>query len=302
MIPLSILLPFFSLIAIGVVLGRNVMARPEAQAGLRAFVLWAALPAFLFRLTFRAAVPTPELLPLLAAYVGGTLGTATIIFLAAPGARRVAAAAAFNPNSGYIGVPAVLASPFALADPVVGTATVMLFVADQLTIVSLTTVLLMGRSPLAALRALIQSPLLAAIATAVLLRGVGIAELPAPLARLVDMLAAGAVPAALVALGSALAATTSMAHLRAGLHGTWPAIPGKLLLQPALVLLAARLLVGPSAPAAAAVLLAACPVSLNFFLIATAGGHDPKVIALLPATTTALALPTIALWGELLRP
>jgi len=297
-IPLPILLPFFALILLGWLLGRGPLAAPQAQAGLRAFVLYAALPAFVFRFVVEAERPPPAALLAPLAYVlaSAVAGGASAMG-ARRGLRRMAFMAAISANLGYIGLPAIAVSPLG-ADPAAVGAAIALLVLDVLGTLNLGMVLMARGGLGAGLGALVRAPIAWAMLAGLGLRGFGLA-LPEPAARLAAMLSGGAVPGALVSLGAALAAGGAGLSFRP-LAGVAAAVPAKLVLQPAAYVGAAMLLDLPRGAVVAGAMMAACPVSLGFFLVAAAGGQDSRTAAALCLWSTVAAAPSFALWNALL--
>ena len=298
MIPFPVLAPFFALILLGWLLGRGPLVGREAQAGLRAFVLYAALPAFVFRFVAEAERPPPAALLAPAAFVAASAVAGTAAALAARrGLRRLAFMAAISANLGYIGLPAIAVSPLG-GDPAAVGAAIAILVLDVLGTLNLGMVLMTRGGLRAGLAALLRAPIAWAMLAALALQGLG-AALPDPLARLAAMLSGGAVPGALVSLGAALAAGGGGLSLRPLVGVAW-AVPAKLLLHPAAYVGAAVLLGLPRGAVVAGAMMAACPVSLGFFLVAAAGGQDVRTAAALCLWSTVAAAPSFALWNAAL--
>jgi predicted permease len=297
-IPLPVLAPFFALILLGWLIGRGPLAPAAAQAGLRAFVLYAALPAFVFRFVVEAERPPPAALlaPVAFAAASALAGTAAALS-ARRGLRRMAFMAAISANLGYIGLPAIAVSPLG-SDPAAVGAAIAILVLDVLGTLNLGMVLMTKGGIRAGLAALLRAPIAWAMLAALMMRGAGLA-LPDPLARLASMLSGGAVPGALVSLGAALAAGGAGLSFRP-LAGVASALPAKLLLHPAAYAGAAILLGLPRGAVVAGAMMAACPVSLGFFLVAAAGGQDTRRAAALCLWSTVAAAPSFVLWNALL--
>jgi predicted permease len=297
-IPFPVLAPFFALILLGWLLGRGPLATPAAQAGLRAFVLYAALPAFVFRFVAEAERPPPAALLAPLAFVAASAVAGAVAALAArPGQKRLGFMAAISANLGYIGLPAIAVSPLG-SDPAAVGAAIAILVLDVLGTLNLGMVLLARGGIGAGFRALLSAPIAWAMLAALAMRGLGLA-LPDPAARLAAMLSGGAVPGALISLGAALAAGGAGLSLRPLTGVAW-AVPAKLLLHPAAYVGAALLLGLPRGAVVAGALMAACPVSLGFFLVAAAGGQDMRAAASLCLWSTIAAAPGLALWNLLL--
>nr|WP_144187039.1 AEC family transporter [Elioraea rosea] len=265
---------------------------------MRAFVLYAALPAFVFRFVAEAEPPPPAALLAPVAYVmASAIAGGAAALLARPGLRRVAFMAAISANLGYIGLPAIAVSPLG-ADPAAVGAAIAILVLDVLGTLNLGMVMMTKGGLSAGLRALVRAPIAWAMVSALVMRGLGL-SLPAPVSRLAVMLSGGAVPGALISLGAALSAGQRGVSLKP-LSGVAWALPAKLLLQPAAYVGSALLLGLPAGAVTAGALMAACPVSLGFFLVAVAGGQDMRVAAALCLWSTIAAAPGFALWNAVL--
>ncbi len=297
MLPLSILLPFFALIALGWLIGRGPLADARAQMGLRLFVLYAALPAFLFRFVVEVEPPPTSALLAPAAYLAAALVCGLLVAAFAARPRRLAAMGSVSANVGYMGLPAIAVSPLG-ADPAAVGAAIAILVADVFVVMNANMVLLASGGLRAGMRAVARAPLVWATAAGLAVRLAAL-PLPEPLVRLVALLAGGAVPAALVSLGAALASGAGALAL-SPLRPVLAALPGKLLLHPALAWGVVSALGLPAGAARATVLMAATPTALNYFLIAAAGGADARAAAALCLWTTIGALPTLSVWSVVL--
>ncbi len=298
MLPLSILLPFFALIGFGYALGKGPLGAAAAQQGLRLFVLYAALPAFLFGFVAEAAAAPRAALLAPAAYALAMAGTAVLSVCFAPRrARALTAMGSISANVGYLGLPAIAVSPLG-ADAAASGAAIAILVLDVLVTMNANMLLLTSGGLRSGVFVLVRAPLLWAVVAGLAVRATGLA-LPEAVQRLVAMLAGGAVPGALVSLGAALASGGGALAL-APLRPVRSALPGKLLVHPALAWAASALLDLPAKAAAATVLMAATPTSLGYFLLAAAGGQDQRAAAALCLWTTILSLPSLALWSGVL--
>ena len=159
MLPLPILLPFFALIALGYALGRGPLAAPAAQNGLRIFVLYAALPAFIFRFVVEAAAPPPSALLAPMGFALAMLATAaTVAVLASERARALAAMGSISANVGYMGLPAIAVSPLG-ADPAATGAAIAILVIDVLGTMNANMLLLTRGGLRAGAAAMLRAPL-----------------------------------------------------------------------------------------------------------------------------------------------
>jgi malonate transporter and related proteins len=318
--------PFFALVLLGWAVTRCRWLAVDAVPGLNGFVLFFALPAMLYR--FSASTPIAQLVD--AAVVAVHLGSAMLMVAVAVAVgrrqRRPWADGAFGalvatfPNSGFIGVPLLVA----LLGPRAAAPAIVALALDMVVTTSLCIALSQlgpGRDAAAgeagaaagreagagaaagrAVRGMLRNPLPWAIALGTLSSAAGW-QPPGPLMSAVEMLAAAASPVALFALGAMLARRQMAAPRPAA--AAPPAIasrPGrgqgiaaivalKLLLHPLLVFCVGRAAgaVGlPLDPFAAAVLVlvASLPSASNVPMLAERFGADGDRLARVVLWTT----------------
>lgn len=271
----------------------------DAEAGLNTFVLWFALPAFLFSAV--AEAPIDQGVPIWFFVV--SMAVPTVCFAVtwaglalsnrSRGAARAAALAAGYGNVGYLGVPVVISVLGPEAGLAAGLGQLgpnLLFMVGYPVIAALSTnnpeqaaaggdgeqESLARRLGAVVRRALLLNPVALAVLAGVL---VGLAPwgLPPVLGSLVDLFSAAAVPAALFAIGLAL--RPALRGLRSGdvpVTAVAAATAVKMLLLPGLTI-AALMLLGAdltSMWAAAAVLMATMPTSATAYLLAAE--HDGR--------------------------
>ena len=303
---LAVTFPFFALVLCGYVAARTRLLPLDAVPGLNMFVLYFALPCMLYR--FGSATPAAQLfnpvialLWLLAAalIVAATAGWARRQGGSWPDAAMGALVAAF-PNSGFMGVPLILALLGAGAvGPVMATLLVDLVV---------TTSLCIGLSQLGAagehgpakavgraLQGVLRNPMPWSILLGALAGALGFA-LWAPLGKTVQLLADAASPVALFTIGAVLARSQMRPATTAGQAA--PRDVGvlavtKLLLHPLLVWTMGTLAVRAGALDTSAltplVLVAALPAASNVSLLAERFGADNGRVARVILWSTALA-------------
>lgn len=294
---LAIVLPIFGLVLIGFSARKGGIIDDKAGAGLAQFVFSIALPCLILNTLARGDLPLAEpwgywasyfvalgltwlVAGLLARHAFGTVGVETV----------VAGFSAAQSNTVLIGVPLILgAFGEAAAVPL------FLLVAIHLPItMSAATLLVEGRdASLATIaRKLATHPIILGIAAGVLIRPVA-GELPEPLWRMIDMLAAAAAPSALVAMGIALARY----GLEAGLPLPSAIAACKLALHPLLVWgLATFVFPVPEEWVPIAVMFAACPSGINAYLLAQTYKSGVALASSAVALSTALAVVTMAGW------
>ena len=303
---LAVTFPFFALVLCGYVAARTRLLPLDAVPGLNMFVLYFALPCMLYR--FGSATPAAQLfnpvialLWLLAAalIVAATAGWARRQGGSWPDAAMGALVAAF-PNSGFMGVPLILALLGAGAvGPVMATLLVDLVVTTSLCI-GLSQWGAAGEHGPAkavgrALQGVLRNPMPWSILLGALAGALGFA-LWAPLGKTVQLLADAASPVALFTIGAVLARSQMRPATTAG-QGA-PRDVGvlavtKLLLHPLLVWTMGTLAVRAGALDTSAltplVLVAALPAASNVSLLAERFGADNGRVARVILWSTALA-------------
>ncbi|GGK31789.1 AEC family transporter [Salinarimonas ramus] len=300
---LLVVLPIFGLVLVGFAARKGGIIDEAAGAGLSQFVFAIALPCLILDTLARGDLPIAEpwgywasyfvalglvwlATGLLARHAFGRIGVETV----------VAGFSSAQSNTVLIGVPLILkAFGDAAAVPV------FLLVAVHLPItMSVATLLVEGRgaSILAIVRKLVTHPIIIGIAIGAAIRPVA-DVVPEPAWRMTGMLADAAAPAALVAMGVALA--------RYGFEAGWP-LPiaittAKLVVHPLLVwLLASFVFPVPPAWIPVAVMFAACPAGINVFLLAQTYRSGVALASSTVALSTALAVLTMAGWLALVAP
>jgi malonate transporter len=229
---LQLSLPFFLLVGLGLISARRGIVPISALGALNAFVLYLALPAMLVvlgRQWAQQGFAGVAALPLYA-LAGALLGAIAWRLLhreSSKGVRGMAVLVTLFPNTGFLGVP--------LLSALLGQSAAALLVATIVYDLVLTSsvCLAVAGAQEQGLRRALRNPLPYAVVVGVLLGLLapwGLA-LPEPIERTMQLLAQAVTPAALVALGVALAVPPPPA---AGLQG-----------QEALQLAALKLLVHP---------------------------------------------------------
>lgn len=298
---LALSMPFFLLVLIGFAAARRGIVPPSALGALNAFVLYLALPAMLCllgRQWTRDGFAGAALLPLyaLASLLLGLMAWAVLAREPSRGARGMAVLVTLFPNTGFLGVPllgALLGT--ASSGPLVAT------IVFDLVLTSSICLMLAGAGATGLQRAL-RNPLPYAVLAGV---GLGLLDLtlPAPLERTLQLLAQAVSPAALVALGVALAVPPPAATAATARTATAQLALLKLVAHPALAAglgwLALR--AGWLAPPQWHLLVLACalPGAANVALLAQHLGEGQHLVprAILLSTLGApLTLPLAAWW------
>lgn len=303
----AVTFPFFALVACGFVATRKGVLPLSAISGLNSFVLFFALPCMLFR--FAAQTPIAQLLdPLVAGvYLLCALAmVAVTMALTLPrwgwnDAAFGALVAAF-PNSGFMGVPLLLAL---LGAHSAGTV-ILTMALDMVFTTSLCIALSrLGqgeRGAAQALRKALKGMLANPMPWSIALGGMASAwalELPGPLDKTVAMLAAAAPPVALFTIGAVLARSQLNQQEYVAPRDYVPLALAKLLLHPMLVWgagLAAQAMGLDLADEAlmALVLVAALPSASNVSLLSERFGAHGGRVARVILVSTALAFLTFS--------
>lgn len=269
-------LPFFALIFCGYAAGRLKLLTETAAAGVNTFVFYFALPAFLFALM--SSSPLSDVLngPFIGAYVVASLAvfalaavTGRLLFAVGRDEASIMGLAAVMPNTGYMGIPLILAvlGREAAVPVVVG------ITLDSILLIPLGIILIetekgnkdgLLRTILSTLGKLLKNPLIVSIFAGLAFSGTGLAT-PTPITNFLDLLGAAAGPCALFALGATLASR----KITDGAAEISFMSAMKLFVHPA-ALYATITLVFDVDPlwATAALLVAALPIAANVFIVA----------------------------------
>lgn len=294
---LLIVLPVFGLIALGYGARWLGIVRETTGEGLSDFVFVLAVPCLLFRTLARAEIPAVQPWGYWIAYFAGLAliwALAMLIagrFFARKGPELVVSGfAAAQSNTVFVGVPMILK---AYGDA--GAVPLGLLLAVHLPVtMTIATMLAEGRKASATmmLKRLFTHPIIIGILLGSAARPI-IGLIPEPAWTIIDLLAAAAVPCALVSLGIALR--------RYGLAAGWalPAVLSglKLGLHPLIVyLLATKIFQMPPHWSGVAVLFAACPCGINAYLFAERYRQGVADASSAIALSTMLSLFTTAAW------
>jgi len=316
---LLITFPFFALVLAGYLAARRRMLPLEAIPGLNGFVLFFALPCMLFR--FGSTTPIAQLLDAGVAAVYLLCGLLLVALTVATSlnarirwndAAFGALVAAF-PNSGFMGVPLIVA----LLGPSAAGTVILTMLLDMVVLSSLCIALSrldeghgQGRAAmLGAARKALRGVLLNPMPWAIGLGGLASAtafRLPGPVQQTVWLLADAASPVALFTIGAVLARAQMTSQHPMPLADYLPVALIKLLLHPLLVFGAGLLAMRAGLPLSGAaltvmVLTAALPSASNVSLLAERYGADNGRIARIILITTAVSFLSFSAAVALLR-
>lgn len=305
---LGITFPIFAMVALGYgMVSRGLVFKPADMKVLGAFVLNVALPALIFSAV--AARPMREVFSVgyMGAYLAGGLATALIAFLwfsatTGPGRRGVGVMGTTCPNSSFVGYPLMLV---ALPD-IAGVVLAMNILVENIVLIPLALVIIeigkatgeahIGRRIAGVLLGVLKRPMVIALILGLVVSASGVG-LPAPLTRLLQMVAGSAAALALFVIGGSLVGINARGNRALAVQ----IVAGKLVLFPLMTFLAVIGLgaLGVSLTPdmrAAVILAAAMPMFTIYTVFAQEVGHEGLAsIAQLWATTAAFATLNILL-------
>ncbi|MCS6877314.1 MAG: AEC family transporter [Geminicoccaceae bacterium] len=302
---LDVVVPFFAVIFCGWAAFRLGAVDATTAKGLNAFVYWFALPALLVLKV--SAAPIARLFD--PGFLVIYFGPAMIIYFTILDYGRLVrreddataalrALGATFPNSGYMGIPLLIAA----FGPEAAIASILALLLDQFVSIPLTVALVEaggGRGGFLAtlgrtLRGVFTNPLVLAVLAGALLALAGW-RLPGPVQGVAELLGAAASPCALFALGTALAAVPV-----AGAVSEVVLVSAvRLLGHPLLVWFAANF-VHPVPPEVlrAALVTAALPTAATVFVMAQRAERFPasSTIVLVTHAVSILTLSVLLVW------
>ncbi|MDX1512398.1 MAG: AEC family transporter [Gammaproteobacteria bacterium] len=300
---LNVILPVFGIILCGYLAARFKVLGPQSSEALNAFVYYFALPAILFIFVARAPVERIFYWPFLAAWGGGLFITFLIMALISRFYYRdrlaVLTLRAMNgvfANTGYMGIPLVMAAfGDAAALPAI-MATVFLSVVGISALVTLVEIDLRREGSAKSIArdvavSLARNPLILPVLLAVNVPLFGL-ELPASLAFFFDLLGNAAGPCALFALGMFAAGQS----LRAGIAETGVITFVKLIVHPLVTwLLATRVFEMDYLWTVVTVIMASLPTGASCFVFAQRYQIFVARTSSATLATTALSVVTVSL-------
>jgi malonate transporter len=293
-------IPFFLLIAVGVVIARAKLIDLTGARALSSYVFWVAFPALLIHSLSHSPAPTAKMAASLGAYAAAMAIPLVIVLVLGRvlGWSREATAgsgmASIGSNSAFLGAP--LATALFGAQAIAPGAAVV--AVDCTVIMVLATATLRSASNDGSWRRTalltVTNPLVVAALIGLGLTYAGL-TLPGPLDQAVASLRATASPVGLVALGVVVGLEFGR-PAKGEVQPVAVSVLFKTLLAPALVWLAAGLVGADPVFRNTATLLAACPTAVNVFIqtrtlnVFARGGAMSVVLATL---VTVLTLPLL---------
>jgi predicted permease len=287
-----LLLPDFLLIAGGAALRRLPAFPLPFWSGVERLVYYLLFPALLFRSLATAPLALADALPLLATGVGFTVASMGLSALAKPlfHLPQPVFAACFQCGFRFNTYVVLAAVSSVAGAPGIALASMLIGVLVPLVNVAAVAMLAHGRDTHVA-RELARNPLVIACVTGIAWNALRL-PLPALPGRILELLASGAVPLGLLAVGAGL--RVERGTLR------WPALAWfhgvKLVAMPALALVLAHRLGLSPLESRVALIMAAVPTATSAYILATQMGAAGAPVALIISTGTLLAAATLPLW------
>ena len=292
----ALLLPDFLLIALGVALARLPAFPTHFWSGVERLVYYVLFPALLFRSLAGSPLALGDAGRLVGVGIGFTLAGMALSALAIPLFRLPHATfascfqCAFRFNT-YVALAA--ANRVAGA---AGVAAISLLVGVLVPLVNIAAVAMLvhGRDS-RVVPALVRNPLVIACAIGIAWNATRV-PIPALPSRILELLAAAALPLGLLAVGAGLRFTRGTLPLPA--LAWWQAI--KLGVLPAIAYALANLAGLTATERQVAVIMAAVPTATSAYILAVQMNGAGAPVALLISTGTLLAAGTLPLWLSLL--
>lgn len=295
---LTLLFPIFVLTALGALLARGAWLRPGWHTGLTELTARFLIPTLLFTSTYRSGLPAAVSWQVLCAFY---LPLVSWFLLVAHSARTRGDSApraltSVYSNTAFVGIPVILnvfgESRLQFAYPVIAFHSLVSFTLYYLHSAQPGAQGKPGmRRVLPSLASAIGNPIVLALFAGLGLNLAGVA-LPAMLLRPLDMLAASALPCALLTLGASLVGL----RMRSWTEPLAVAAVKLLLLPLSVLAMSAWVFHLPAQVQGVLVVLASCPVGINAAFVIGADGKDSGMTGSAILLTSLACGATIPLW------
>ena len=287
-----LVLPDFLLIAFGALLARRARFDAGFWSGVERLVYFVLFPALLFRALASAPLAFTDALPFVATGVAFTLGGIALSALGQPLCRlpRDVFAACFQCGFRFNTYIAIAIAGRVAGEAGLARLALLIGVLVPLVNVAAVAVLARGRATHIG-RELARNPLVLACAAGLAWNALALPR-PAVAMRVVELLAAAALPLGLLAVGAGLRVRGTDLPPRA--IAWWNGV--KLVALPALALAFARLFGLNAMETTIVVAMAAVPTATSAYVLAVQMGAPGAPVALLISTGTISAAVTLPLW------
>jgi hypothetical protein len=287
-----LVLPDFLLIAFGAFLARAARFQPSFWSGVERLVYYVLFPALLFRALATLPLSFGDALPFLATGVGFTLLGIALSALGRPLLRLPSDvfAACFQCGFRFNTYIALAVAGRVAGERGLALLSLLIGMLVPLVNVAAVAVLAHGRETHVG-RALATNPLVIACVAGLAWNALALPR-PAVAMRVVDLLAAAALPLGLLAVGAGL--SFRGAGLPVAALAWWNGV--KLVALPACALVLARLAGLDATETTIAVAMAAVPTATSAYVLAVQMGAPGAPVALLISTGTLLAGLTLPVW------
>ncbi len=295
----NVALPVFAIILAGFLVRRGGLLGPASSEALNGFVYWIALPPLLFLGMAGSDIRETLHWPFIGAFFGSAVavwlaavGIGVLLYRARPSLLAMQGLNAGFGNTGYLGIPLLVAAFGDKAIPPATLSTVLMALAVGVHAAGLEIAGGAGGGAAAAVRrallALVRNPILVSPVAGLAWAAIGL-PLPQPVVTLFELTGAAAGPCALFAIGLFLGGRRLVSNLA---EVTWISLL-KLVLQPVICYWLAVTLF-PMDPfwTACAVLLAALPTGALAFVVAqTHGVYEERTSAVILVSTILSIVP-----------
>ncbi|MBO6640215.1 MAG: AEC family transporter [Roseitalea sp.] len=297
-------LPVFILVGVGYGAVRSGYLKDDFADALNIFAVRIAVPVLLFRAMAGLELDqafSPQLLisfytGALVCFVGGII-VARTVFKRRPGEAVAVGFAGTFSNSVLLGLPIIERAhggeTMTMAFGIIALHAPLLYTIGMITMELMRRDGRTLRATLVgAFKSVLANPLMAGILAGLAVNAAGIA-LPEPVQAAVDMLAAAAIPVALVGIGAAL----TRYKLTAALPETLTVSGISLIVHPAIAFILSHHVFGLSSVAVhAAVTLAAMPPGVNIYIFASLYDRAVNLAASTLLMATALSVVSVTVW------
>jgi len=288
------LLGLLALLLIGTGLRQAGVLDATRTARLNTVAYYFALPALVFTATYDrdiAAILTPTLVVGITVVFVATAGLAWLFnrHRALPARQSVAMIQSYHSNLGYLGFPLVAATfdgeVTAIAAVVLGIASL---IQVPITVVVLVSLNGADTTLLDQLTELVTNPVLIALVAGIVIGSLGL-PVPQPTVAVLDVLAALALPVALLCVG----ATLQVDHTALDWGATGSVVGLKLVVMPALAWAAFSLLGVGAATFTGVVVMLGTPSAVSTYVFASELGGDSQFASLNVFATTVASLASL---------